>query len=135
MKTPETFSFEVHVDQPFDEAIERLQAALKDEAFGILTRIDVHTTLKEKLGKDFRQYAILGACNPPLAHKALEHNAEVGLMLPCNITVEADPAGGSIIRIGDPEAMIKGFGLEDDPVLKAIGDEGALARLAKVDGV
>jgi uncharacterized protein (DUF302 family) len=133
LETSSTFSFEVHVDQPFEKAIERLTVALKEESFGILTRIDVHTTLKEKLGKEFRQYAIVGACNPPLAHKALEHQAEVGLMLPCNITIEEDPKGGSIIRIGDPGAMLKGFGMEQDPVLAEVGEEARrrLERVAK----
>jgi len=133
MDTSAAISFEVHVDKPFDEAIESLTSALKDESFGILTRIDVHTTLKEKLGKEFRKYAIIGACNPPLAHRALEHHAEVGLMLPCNITVEEDPAGGSIIRIGDPGAMLKGFGLDAEPVLAKVGDEARkrLERVAK----
>jgi len=133
MDTSAAISFEVHVDKPFDEAIESLTSALKDESFGILTRIDVHTTLKEKLGKEFRKYAIIGACNPPLAHRALEHHAEVGLMLPCNITVEEDPAGGSIIRIGDPGAMLKGFGLDAEPVLAEVGDEARkrLERVAK----
>lgn len=134
MDTSAAISFEVHVDQPFDEAIESLTAALKGESFGILTRIDVHTTLKEKLDKDFRKYAIIGACNPPLAHRALEHHAEVGLMLPCNITVEEDPAGGSLIRIGDPGAMLKGFGMDAEPVLAEVGAEARnrLERVAKV---
>lgn len=131
METSAAISFEVHVDLPFDEAIERLTSALKDEKFGILTRIDVHKTLKEKLDKDFRQYAILGACNPPLAHRALEHEAQTGLMLPCNITVEAGPEGGSIIRILDPDAMLRGFGLEEDPVLQEVGAE-ARKRLQRV---
>jgi len=127
-------SFELHVDQPVSGAIERLTAALKEEAFGVLTRVDVDKTLKEKLGKEFREYVILGVCNPPLAHRALEHMAEVGLMLPCNITVEADPAGGSLIRILDPGAMLKGFGLDNDPVLAEVGAE-ARARLERVAGV
>lgn len=131
METSAAISFEVHMDQPFDKTIERLTAALKEESFGILTRIDVHTTLKEKLGKDFRQYAIIGACNPPLAYRALEHQAEVGLMLPCNITVEEDPEGGSIVRIGDPGAMLKGFGMQKDPVLAEVGAE-ARNRLERV---
>jgi len=133
METSAAICFEVHVDQPFDKAIESLTAALKEEKFGILTRIDVHTTLKEKLDKDFRQFAIIGACNPPLAHRALEHHAEIGLMLPCNITVEDDLQGGSIIRIGDPGAMIKGFGMDQDPVLVEVGAEArkGLERVAK----
>ncbi|MCL4474177.1 MAG: DUF302 domain-containing protein [Actinobacteria bacterium] len=131
METSAALSFEIHVDVDFDEAIERLTAALSEEKFGILTRIDVHKTLKEKLDKDFRQYAILGVCNPPLAHKALEHEAQVGLMLPCNITVEADPAGGSIIRVLDPDALLQGFGLQDDPVMREVGAE-ARTRLRRV---
>lgn len=131
MESSAAISFEVNLDYPFEEAIERLTAALKEEGFGILTRIDVHTTLKEKMGKDFRNYAILGACNPPLAYRALEHSAEVGLMLPCNITVESDPADGSIIRIGDPGAMIKGFGMDADPVLAEVGS-AARSHLERV---
>lgn len=131
METSASISFEVHTGQPFDQAIESLTKALKEESFGILTRIDVHTTLKEKLDKDFRKYAILGVCNPPLAHRALEHQAEVGLMLPCNITVEEGPEGGSIVRIGDPGAMLKGFGMDQDPVLAEVGAE-ARKRLERV---
>ena len=131
MTTSAAISFEVHVDAPFEEAIERLTSALQEEKFGILTRIDVHKTLKEKLGKEFRQYAILGVCNPPLAYKALEHEALAGLMLPCNITVEEDLQGGSIIRIIDPDAMLKGFGLDSDPVFSEVGAE-ARERLERV---
>ena len=131
MTTAYSLSFEVHVDPPYEAAIEKLTTALKDEKFGILTRIDVHTTLKEKLGKEFRQYAILGVCNPPLAYRALEHEARAGLMLPCNVTVEEDPSGGSIIRIIDPDAMLSGFGFESDPVFSEVGAE-ARKRLARV---
>ncbi|MHB8793444.1 MAG: DUF302 domain-containing protein [Thermoleophilia bacterium] len=131
METSAAISFEVRTGQSFDQAIESLTNALKEESFGILTRIDVHTTLKEKLDKDFRKYAIIGACNPPLAHRALEHHAAVGLMLPCNITVEEDSEGGSIIRIGDPGAMLKGFGMDQDPVLAEVGAE-ARKRLERV---
>jgi uncharacterized protein (DUF302 family) len=131
MEPSAAISFEVHLEASFEEAIDRLTAALKVEGFGILTRVDVHSTLKEKLGKEFRQYAILGACNPALAHRALEHKAEAGLMLPCNITVEADPGGGSLVRIGDPDAMLKGFGLDQEQVLKEVGSE-ARTRLERV---
>ena len=127
----EELSFNIHLDQPFDQAIDTLTAALKEEGFGVLTRIDVHATLKEKLGAEFREYAILGVCNPPLAHRALSHMAEVGLMLPCNITVEADPEGGSIIRIADPDAFMKSGGFDQDPVLREVGGE-ARERLERV---
>ncbi len=130
-ETTQALSFNVHLDRPFAEAIDALTDALKTEGFGVLTRIDVHATLKEKLGKEFREYAILGVCNPPLAHQALSQKAEVGLMLPCNVTVEADPAGGSIIRIGDPDTFMKSSGFDQDPVLREIGAE-ARRRLQAV---
>jgi uncharacterized protein (DUF302 family) len=129
---PSAIAFEARLRDGFDDAIEKVTAALKAEGFGILTRIDVHTTLKEKLGAEFRQYAILGACNPPLAHRALAHNAEAGLVLPCNVTVEADPAGrGSIARIADPQAMLATGGFQNDPVFTEVAAE-ARTRLQRV---
>jgi uncharacterized protein (DUF302 family) len=74
--------FEVRLDLPYEAAVEKATAALKTEGFGVLTRIDVKATLKEKLGEDFKPYAILGACNPPLAHRSLSTDSWVGLMLP-----------------------------------------------------
>ena len=131
MEETKTLSFDVHLDQPYDQAIDALAAALKEEGFGVLTRVDVHATLKEKLGAEFREYSILGVCNPPLAHRALSHKGEAGLMLPCNVTVEADPSGGSIIRIADPDAFMKSSGFDQDPVLSEVGIE-ARARLMRV---
>jgi len=132
----EPLAFEVRLSEPYDKAIEKVTAALKTEGFGILTRIDVHTTLKEKLGAGFRPYAILGACNPPLAHRALEREARVGLLLPCNVTVEAGPEGGSIVRIGNPEVLLNVGGLGGDAVLGEVAVEvrARLERVAKVLG-
>jgi uncharacterized protein (DUF302 family) len=127
----EALSFEVHVDQPYEQALEKVAAALKVEGFGILTTIDVQATFKDKLGEDFRPYAILGACNPPLAHRALSHEPQAGLMLPCNITVETTPEGGSIVRIADPETMIKASGLDRNQVLWEVANE-ARAKLVRV---
>ena len=127
----EPLSFEVHIDQSYEQALEKVAAALKVEGFGVLTKIDVQATLKDKLGEDFRPYAILGACNPPLAHQALSHEAQAGLMLPCNITVEAAPEGGSIVRIADPETMIAASGLDRNQVLRAVANE-ARAKLERV---
>ncbi len=127
----ESIGFQVHLDQSYDKALEAVAAALKTEGFGVLTKIDVRATLKEKLGEDFRPYAILGACNPPLAHRALAHEAQSGLMLPCNITVEADPEGGSIVRIADPAAMLQVGGMGQNPTLREVADE-ARARLERV---
>jgi uncharacterized protein (DUF302 family) len=128
----EPIAFEIGLADPYDAAIEKITTALKDEGFGILTRIDVHATLKEKIGVDFRPYAILGACNPPLAHKALSHDAEVGLMLPCNVTVEVAPDGnGTIARIADPQVMLAAGGFATDPVLAEVAGE-ARSRLKRV---
>lgn len=84
--------------------------ALKAEGFGVLTEIDVRETLKKKLGVDFRRYQIIGACNPPLAHRALEAALEVGLMLPCNVIVYEDDAGHTVISAIDPMQTVAGHG-------------------------
>jgi uncharacterized protein (DUF302 family) len=116
-------SIEVLLNAPHEQAIDRVTAALKAEGFGILTRIDVRATLKEKLGVDFRPYVILGACNPPLAHRALAHRAEAGLLLPCNVTVEEAPGGRSVVRIGDPNVFLAIGGLDRDPTLREVAQE------------
>lgn len=123
--------FEVRLDKPYEQALEAVAAALKAEGFGVLTRVDVKATLKEKLGAEFRPYSILGVCNPPLAHRALSHNAEAGLFLPCHVTVEAAPDGkGSVVRIGDPDVVVKSGGMDRDPVLRSVSSE-ARARLLR----
>ena len=90
----------------FDEARARTIDALKHEGFGVLTEIDVKSTLKAKLERDFRQYVILGACNPQLAHRALEAELGIGLLLPCNVCVWEEE-GGSVVSIARPEAMFE----------------------------
>lgn len=123
--------FEVNLAMPVDAAIERVTGALKAEGFGVLTRIDVHDTLKQKIGVDFRPYVILGACNPALAHKALTARAEVGMMLPCNVTVEAAGSGASAVRIADPQMMMTVGDLGDSAELREVGNE-ARERLTRV---
>lgn len=123
-------AFEIKMSQPFDEAQAAVIEALKAEGFGVLTRIDVHDTFKAKLDVDFKQYAILGACNPPLAHKALSNRPDAGLMLPCNVIVEAVD-GGTLVRIVDPAAMMIAGGLDNDPVMREVGGEAG-ARLKRV---
>ncbi|MEJ2086335.1 MAG: DUF302 domain-containing protein [Acidobacteriota bacterium] len=127
----EEIAFEVQGDTGFSEAVERTVEALKAEGFGILTRIDVHEALKEKIDVDFRPYTILGACNPPLAHRALSAVPEVGLMLPCNVTVEDRPGGGSIVRIANPDQMMRTGGFEDDERIASVAQE-AHDRLRRV---
>ena len=123
-------AFEVSVAAPYDEALEKVIDSLKEEGFGVLTRIDVHDTFKAKLGVDFRKYAILGACNPPLAHKALSNRPDAGLMLPCNVIVE-EAGDSTLVRIVDPAAMMQAGGLAGDPAMEEVGGEAG-ARLRRV---
>ncbi len=110
----------------FGEAVDRVTAALKEEGFGVLTRIDVDETLKTKIGVDFRPYVILGACNPALAHQALSADDNIGLMLPCNVVVAAIE-GGTEIAFVRPHARMD---IVDLPVIRGMADE-AQARLER----
>jgi uncharacterized protein (DUF302 family) len=92
---------------PFDQAIERVEAALKAEGFGIISRIDIQDTLKKKINADFRPYMILGACNPVLAHEALLLEDKVGTMLPCNVIVQQTGSGDIEVAIVDPVASMQ----------------------------
>ena len=117
-------TFQISIPDPYDAAVEKVTAALKAEGFGVLTSIDVKATLKEKLDADFRPYVILGACNPPLAQQALLSDPLVGLLLPCNVTVE-ETAHGSLVSIVNPEAML---GVPPLSANKQIGEVAAEAR-------
>jgi uncharacterized protein (DUF302 family) len=128
---PAEIGFEVQLKRPYEEALDLTKAALKEEGFGVLTSIDVRATMKEKLEEEFRPYTILGACNPPLAHRALSHDAVAGLLLPCNVTVEADGSAASIVRIANPELILSVGSLEEDPELSAVAQE-ARQRLERV---
>ncbi len=119
--------FATKLSVPYDEAIQRATAALKEEGFGILTTIDVKETLKQKLNADFRRYAILGACNPPLAHRALNTDLDAGLLLPCNVIVYEED-GGSVVSIVDPLVML---GVMNNPALEPIAKD-AREKLQRV---
>lgn len=110
-----------------EEAEARVREFLKEEGFGVLTQIDVRSALQEKLGVDFRPYKILGACNPHLAHRALMAESGIGLLLPCNIVVEAGSAGGSRVSFLDPNAAL---GLVGNPDLEPIA-AAAAQRLSR----
>lgn len=133
-------NLEILLEMPYQQAIGVVEAALKEEGFGVITRIDVQKTMKQKLNIDFRPYIILGACNPPIAHRALERDPAIGLMLPCNVSVEEIAAGQIRVRIADPDQMIA-CGNPDDPVMSEIAGEAReklekvaqLLRSAKVD--
>ncbi len=102
-----SYYFSKTTDLPFEDALTRVNDELKKEGFGVLTEIDVKATLKKKLGADFREYRILGACNPPLAHQALQAEPHIGLMLPCNVVVQAAEHGKTIISAIDPIASMQ----------------------------
>ena len=101
----QALTFQVTLADPYETAVEKVTAALKNEGFGVLTQIDVKATLKEKLDADFHPYIILGACNPPLAYRTLQSNPLVGLLLPCNVTVQ-ETEGGSQVDIINPDVML-----------------------------
>ena len=104
---------------PFEEAVEKTIEALKKEGFGVLTDIDVKKTLKEKINVDFKQYRILGACNPKLAHKALQGEEEIGLLLPCNVIVYKKDEG-VVVSALRPTAL---FALVDNPDVESLAEE------------
>ena len=116
------------VDLSFDEAVEKTEAELKEQGFGILTRIDVQATLKEKLGEDMEPFLILGACNPPLAHRALGVRAEIGLLLPCNVVVRQLEGGKVRVEAMNPARMATLF--PDAAALEPIAAE-ALEKVEK----
>ncbi len=120
----QTFSFQISMTDSYEAAVDKVIAALKAEGFGVLTSIDVKATLKEKLDADFRPYIILGACNPPLAQQALLEDPLVGLLLPCNVTVE-EATDGSLVSIINPEAML---GVQPLSTNKEIGKVASEAR-------
>jgi uncharacterized protein (DUF302 family) len=120
-------AFEVTLDGPFDAAIEKVGAALKEQGFGILTRIDVKATLKEKIDVDFRPYVILGACNPSSRTGHCPSRPDVGLLLPCNVTVEQSD-GGVDVKIADPEVMMTTGGFGDDATVAGVAAEARCSR-------
>jgi uncharacterized protein (DUF302 family) len=115
-------AYQVRIQASFDDAVELVIDALKKEGFGVITQIDVKNTLKEKLGEEFRPYKILGACNPPLAHRALVADPAVGVMLPCNVTVE-EVDGEILVSLANPERMLMLGALEDNPAMQEVARE------------
>ncbi|MCB0834697.1 MAG: DUF302 domain-containing protein [Bacteroidetes bacterium] len=105
---------------PYDKAVEKATEELKKEGFGVLTTIDVKATLKEKIGVDFKKYVILGACNPPLAHKALTAEETEGLLLPCNVVVYENDNKETVVGVFDPLMIGQ---VSDNKELHAIADE------------
>jgi uncharacterized protein (DUF302 family) len=125
------YSITIHTPAPFAEAVARVRDALKAQGFGVLTEIDMRATLRDKLGEDMEDYLILGACNPPLAHRALGIDASIGLLLPCNVVVRAD-AGQTIVEALDPQTMVT---ITGQPALQPVAGEAAARLRAALDSL
>ncbi len=116
---------------PFAETVERVRAALQDQGFGVLTEIDVRSTLRDRLGEEMEDYLILGACNPPLAHRALQTDRRIGLLLPCNVVVRCD-GGETVVEALDPQVMVSVSG---QPELEPVADEATRRLAAALDSL
>jgi uncharacterized protein (DUF302 family) len=118
----------------FADAVTRTRDALAQEGFGVLTEIDMKATLKAKLGEDMEDYVILGACNPPLAHRAVNADRQIGLLLPCNVVVRADRAddGSVIVEAMNPQILVEVTG---EPALREIADEVTSKMQAAIDSL
>jgi len=130
-----TFGLTAKLHTSFEEAVEQATRALAEQGFGVLTTIDVKATLKQKLGEDMENYLILGACNPSLAHRALNVDRQIGQLLPCNVVVRTDPGSQGetvIVEAMDPQLMVK---VVDQPALQAIADEAAAMLMAAISAI
>jgi len=128
MNTANTLGLRRELSSTYDETLANVAEILKSEGFGVLTEIDVRDTLKKKLGVDFRRYRILGACNPPFAHEALQADLEAGLSMPCNVVVYESDAGKTVVVAVDPAKTVAAAG---NPKLSALA-ETLRQKLARV---
>ncbi|WP_138841749.1 DUF302 domain-containing protein [Rhodococcus pyridinivorans] len=118
----------------FGDAVERTRKALSEQGFGVLTEIDMKATLKAKLGEDMEDYVILGACNPPLAHRAVTVDRQIGLLLPCNVVVRTDPEDPDTVVVDamNPQMMVQ---VADSPGLSDVADDATTALQAAIDSL
>lgn len=119
------------LEASFDDAVARTRKALADQGFGVLTEIDVKATMKNKLDEDMENYLILGACNPPLAHRAIGVDRQIGLLLPCNVVVRSDPddSGSTLVEAMNPQLLVD---VTDEPQLQPVAEEVAAKLKAAI---
>ena len=122
---------DVELPLPVDEAVRIVRDALKEEGFGVLTEIDLQAAFREKLGREFRPYLILGACNPPLAFAAINADPTIGLLLPCNVTVESAGERRTIVRLTNPEALLSNVALASSHELESVARDAG-SRMTRV---
>lgn len=129
-----TLAMSTSLRASFEDAVEMTRKALSDQGFGVLTEIDVKATLKAKLDEDMEEYLILGACNPALAHRAVDVDRQIGLLLPCNVVVRSDPNRDGVVIVDamDPEIMVQ---VADQPGLRAVADDAAGKLRAAIDSL
>lgn len=122
------------LEMSFEDAVARTRAALQEQGFGVLTEIDMQATLKAKLDTDMERYLILGACNPPLAHRAVEVDRQIGLLLPCNVIVRDNPAkeGTVLVEAMNPQLLVQVTG---EPALAAIADDAGRRLQTAIDAL
>lgn len=122
----------ITLDLPYDQAVPKVKEAFRQQGFGTLTEIDVRGTLKEKLGLDMEDYLILGACNPDLAHRALDIEREIGLLLPCNVVVRAAENDTTLVQALDPNVMVA---VPERPQMQPIAQEAGIRIQAALDAL
>ncbi len=125
-----SYALSTRLRTTFEDAVERTRKALADQGFGVLTEIDMKATLKAKLGEDMEDYLILGACNPQLAHRALDVEREIGLLLPCNVVVRALADGRTLVQALDPGIMVA---VPERPELRPVAEEAGQRIQAALD--
>ena len=129
-----TIAISTSLQSSFDEAVARTRDALAGQGFGVLTEIDMKATLKAKLDQDMENYLILGACNPPLAHRAVTVDRQIGLLLPCNVVVRTDPADDTrvLVEAMNPQLLVQVTG---EPELQEVADEVTTKLTAAIDAL
>lgn len=128
---PTNLGFDIELPVAFSDAVNRVRDALKQAGFGVLTEIDLQAAFRDKLGREFRPYLILGACNPPLAFAAVSTDPSVGLLLPCNVTIEFVDERRTLVRLTNPDALLSGSAVSGSSELAGVARD-ATDRMSQV---